>query len=80
MSYMFFFFVRDSFRPAYEKLDVLFSIFPNLLCMELLEKKTDMPLTLIYGTLDVCTFVMFLVKTSTFHLRHLLKWILMFVF
>ena len=25
----------------------------HLLCMELLEKKTDVPLTLIYGTLDV---------------------------
>ena len=45
----------------------------HLLCMELLEKKTDMPLTLIYGTLHVCTFVMCLVKTSTVHLRHLLK-------
>ena len=44
------------------------------LCMELLKKNIDMPLTLIYGTLqDVCTFVMCLVKTSTFHLRHLLK-------
>ena len=43
------------------------------MCMELLEKKIDMPLTLIYGTLDVCTFVMSLVKTSTFHLRHILK-------
>ena len=43
------------------------------MCMELLEKKIDMPLTLIYGTLDVCTFVMCLVKTSTFHLRHILK-------
>ena len=41
--------------------------------MELLEKKIDMLLTLIYGTLDVCTFVMCLVKTSTFHLRHILK-------
>ena len=26
---MLFFFVRDSFRPAYGKLDVLFSIFPK---------------------------------------------------
>ena len=32
-----------------------------------------MPLTLIYGTMDVCTFVMCLVKTRTFHLRHILK-------
>ena len=113
MSYLLFFFVRDSFRPAYGKLDVLVSIFPKIphlattatatlksqraicdslqlkqpviisvnpdfrniffeskerpatgenklfpilhpLCVELLEKKIDMPLTLIYGTLDVC--------------------------
>ena len=110
---MLFFFVRDSFRPAYGKLDVLVSIFPKIphlattatatiksqraicdslqlkqavvisvnpdrrniffeskerpatgenklcpilhpLCVELLEKKIDMPLTLVYGTLDVC--------------------------
>ena len=131
MSYMLFFFVRDSFRPAYGswmfcsafflkplattatatlrsqraicdslqlKQLVVISVNPvvnhslksesiersatgenklcpilHLLCMELLEKKTVVPLTLIYGTLDVCTFVICLVKTSTFHLRHLLK-------
>ena len=29
-AYMSYFFVRDSFRPAYGKLDVLVSIFPNI--------------------------------------------------
>ena len=109
----FFCFCRDSFRPAYGKLDILVSIFPEVphlattatatlksqrticdvlqlntpkviavnpdrgnifleskerpasgedrlhailapLCQELMEKKIHMPLTLVYGTLNIC--------------------------